>query len=284
MGLMSVKVYMLFSFYMLAMLSITNHCFAQEVGDEVVVVVGNGEEYQGFLQKKTENAVTIIDRNGITIKIPADRVIFLTNSFNWRAINPMPNYSTYFFANSAKMLKKKELVYTNSYFVLNGINYGLTDHLSIGGGVEIFSTLANNVPALGYFRAKIGKEFAKNFQLSTGFILFGSSGFDETIHLAFTNATYGSNEHHITFGMGYNFNELGGVALNLSYLNRFRKKAALVSENWLLSTDSDVNFISYGLRFFGDDFSFDAAFWNNTEVAREFLLGVPYLGFQIKIR
>ena len=61
------------------------------------------------------------------------------------------------------------------------------------------------------------------------------------------------------------------------------KKTALVTENWLIPTDSSYEPIfSYGVRFFGENIAVDLAFINNWDIAQSLLIGVPYVNFVVK--
>jgi hypothetical protein len=78
--------------------------------------------------------------------------------------------------------------------------------------------------------------------------------------------------------------------LILSGMIRASKRIAFVSENWVVpklddnTTDSYSYYgiYSYGIRFLGEKTSIDLAFLNNPDIAKELIIGFPWLDFVIK--
>ena len=83
----------------------------------------------------------------------------------------------------------------------NFINYGVTDHFSIGGGFE-FISLVLGLPIV-FITPKFGTKIADDLYLSSGAFLIFSS--DIIAGIPFVTGTYGGKESNISLGIGYTF-------------------------------------------------------------------------------
>lgn len=213
-----------------------------------------------------------------------------------------PNSTRYLFGPSAFNLKKGEGYYQNTYLVLNSFNYGISDYLSIGGGIEListFSTWANNgVPQpIFYVTPKIAVEVVKNFRVGAGVYYLSIPSFgafeDKRAHagIFYGVGTYGNADDNITLGLGYGFvdNEsTQSPIITVSGMKRISRKTALVTENWFAPIqefgggNSYYGIYSYGIRFFGEKLSVDLAFINNPDIFESIIIGIPYIDFVVK--
>lgn len=247
-----------------------------------------GETYYGRIVSRENNQIVLILEDGVQITIPENQVkeirkidqSQIRKGSYWR---PMPHYTNYYFANSAFMLEKGEGYYSNAYIFFNSLNYGITDWLTVGGGLEIISTFASETPALGYFRIKAGRQLTDKVRLSGGLLTFTTSELDQSASLLFSSLTLGRKEKQTTLGLGYNLFDGGGqtIALNFSHMRRYSKRTAFVTENWIFTGSDSFNIFTYGLRFFGPRLSVDLAFLNNAEIIEFIPIGIPYVGFQL---
>ncbi len=217
---------------------------------------------------------------------------------------PNQNPTRYFVSPSAFNLKKGQGYYQNVYVDLSFVNYGVTNWLSLGGGVELIGSLISTVhgefPPLYVFTPKIGIEVGKNWHIGAGFMggiygggYIGSDGrgsATRVIGLAFGNATYGSPDYNITFGAGFPIStetgEFISPVLMLSGTYRISRKISLISENLIMSSDQidlDVGSIfGYGIRVNAEAMSIDIGFYNNRLIAQTLIIGVPYIDFTIR--
>jgi hypothetical protein len=96
-------------------------------------------------------------------------------------------------------------------------------------------------------------------------------------------ATAGSPDASITLGTGFGWGGgtfSGSPAIMLGGENRFSRRAAFVTENYLLPSVGDA-LLSYGLRFFGEALSADLAFWYVPGEDIPFP-GIPFVAFSVK--
>ncbi len=197
-----------------------------------------------------------------------------------------PHATRYLFAPSARNLKKGEWYYQNAYLVLNSFNYGVTDYFSIGGGLEIISTLAFGRP-LFFITPKVGFEVSEKLNLGGG-IIYYSTDDNRRRHfgIGYGIATYGTSDRNLTAGVGWGY--FYGEFLNkpivvLSGMSRVRRRWSLISENWIAYIEGEYQGIfSYGVRFFGEKIAVDLAFLVNKDIFEALFPGVPYVDFVVK--
>lgn len=146
-----------------------------------------------------------------------------------------PNATRYFFAPSAIPLKKQEGYFQNAYLLANSVNVGLTNNITVGGGVVI--------PLLFYVTPKLSFKAARNFYLGGGILFTQSfiSDFGLSAGIGYGLATYGTYEHNVTIGLGYGYAKFNKEYRNtpmpivtLNGMTRIAKKLSLVTENWLI--------------------------------------------------
>lgn len=205
---------------------------------------------------------------------------------------PNPNPTKYLLSNSAIPLEKKTGYYQNTWIFFNTFNYAFTNYFSVSGGFEIFSILAGGEGPYAFFiNPKISFKAAKNFYAG-GSILYANTirTVEDFGGLATFNAfaTYGNKNSNITgaVGWGSSDGEFNSKPLvTVSGMVRASKRIAFVSENWVIpGADEDGGYYglySYGIRFLGDKTSIDLAFINNGDIAKEIIIGIPWLDFVI---
>ena len=200
---------------------------------------------------------------------------------------PNPHATRYLYAPSAFNIKKGEGYYQNTWLFntwlfFNSFNVGITDNISIGGGLEVFSTFAFRDPIL-FITPKVGFEVTEKFHAGGGVLFARLPGV--TLGTIFGTGTYGSKDHNLTTSLGWGFVE-GEFSqrpiITISGMTRVSKRVALVTENWLIPTDSYYGVFSYGARFLGEKTAFDLAFVNNPDIAQEILIGIPFVSFTLK--
>ncbi len=221
-------------------------------------------------------------------KIKSIEIVDKANLKNGSYWFPNPHATRYLYAPSAFNLKKGEGYYQNTLLVLNSFNVGITDNISIGGGLELTSTF--RAAPIFFITPKVGFKISEKFHAGGG-LLFASVPFSSSISnrsylgTAFLSGTLGTKEHNITSSLGWGFIE-GEFSqrpiITLSGMTRISKRAALVSENWLIPTDGYYGLFSYGVRFFGEKMAIDLAFVNNPDIFQIIVIGIPYVSFTVK--
>jgi len=189
-----------------------------------------------------------------------------------------PNSTRLFFAPTGQMLKKGEGYFADYELFFPGFAYGVTDNISVGGGVSIFPTGVDQQAY--YFTPKVGISFGEQVHLSAGLLLAGTKA--GTGGVGYTAGTFGDGDGSVTAGVGYGF--AGGdiqskpVAM-LGGEKRVSRRIALVSENYLLPTRDNNLVYSFGIRFMGEKLTTDLALFNTSGSS---IIGVPYADFVFK--
>jgi hypothetical protein len=141
------------------------------------------------------------------------------------------------------------------YFI--GLNYGVTDYLSLGGYMSVVPGLALNQQLL-VLTPKISVPVQEKTHLGLGVLYvrvpFSSSGGSTSsvgAGVAYTALTYGSADNNFTAGLGYGFvdNEIGSTPLLLlGGQRRISRRISLISENYIVA-DSEAGMAGlYGMK------------------------------------
>jgi hypothetical protein len=192
---------------------------------------------------------------------------------------PNPNSTRLFFAPSGQMLKKGEGYFADYELFFPGFAYGVTDNISIGGGMSILPVGFDN--QVYYFTPKVGMSFGEKVHLGAGVLLAGTNG--GTGGIGYGVGTFGDGDGSATIGVGYGF--AGGdiqrkpVAM-LGGEKRLSRRIAMVTENYLLPTSDNNIVYSFGLRFMGEKITTDLALANVS--GSNSGIGFPYVDFVFK--
>jgi hypothetical protein len=195
-----------------------------------------------------------------------------------------PHHTRYLFSPSAFNLKAGEGYYQNIYATGQSVNYGFTDHFTLGAGTELIS-LFSGFPILVVTPKFGGYDLGKKWKAGGGAIaLFSEEGGGG---IGYGIVTQGTEDRNITFGLGWAFSTSGDIetkpVATISGMYRFSKNTAFVTENWLIPAGRYEPIVSYGIRFFGEKIAVDVAFINSVGIAREIIaIGIPYVDFVYK--
>jgi hypothetical protein len=193
-----------------------------------------------------------------------------------------PNATRLYFFSTGRMLKQGQGYFADYYLFFPAVAYGITDNITIGGGMSLFPGL--NINQQVYFLSpKIGLSATKNSSFSVGALIFALPKIDgerHTFGLVVGSGTIGSPDASLSFGLGYGFVDskfADRPVIMIGGEKRFARRISFVSENLVLPGVSQVP-ISYGLRFFGEGLSVDLAFFNLLGGDAIFP-GIPWIDF-----
>lgn len=210
-----------------------------------------------------------------------------------------PFYTNYFASPTALTLRKGEAQFQNSYIFINTVSVGITDHFTLGGGGILIPGLRSSTflltPKVCLNRNRptkfgIGTLSAVTFVRDTRYTSTGSRDFTETqlSGILYGSVTFGNEERNGTLSAGWAYG--GGditrtPVFSGSYFVRFARKAAFITENWLIPSDNDFvgGILSAGVRLFGDRIGGDLGLWVPVGAGNDsFLFAVPYAGLKVK--
>ena len=197
---------------------------------------------------------------------------------------PNPNNTRLYFGPTARNLKKGEGYFADYFFLFPGIAYGVTDNITIGGGMSIIPGIDIS-DQLFYFTPKIGGEISKNLNVAIGaLIVTVPDSLDDdvpnTAGIFYTVGTYGTPDASVTAGIGYGYVEdefADRPMVMVGGEKRLSRRISFVTENWMVPGVDNL-IISYGVRFFGESLSVDLALVNILGEDSVFP-GVPYIDF-----
>ena len=269
----------------------------------VRIELKQGPPVEGILKHQNDKNISVELPGTGLLTIPwesVQSVSRLEKADQNRWANPHPN--RYFFGPSAIPLKKGDKYYQNAYFLLNSIQIGLNDHLSVGGGVLI--------PFALFLTPKIGYQVAPKLHLGGG-VLFATSLIRDLnfgVGALYGSMTYGTHEHNLTVNLGlgavkentglgssdYTWKFANKPMMTLSGMTRISKRVMLMSENWLFNVTS-VNYddgtgqfvnrvsnyegiFSAGVRILGRKTAFDVGFLTPTGAQA----AIPYLAYNMR--
>jgi len=188
---------------------------------------------------------------------------------------PNPNATRLFFAPTGQMLKQGEGYISDYEVFFPGIAYGLTDNITIGGGVSLLPAAVDEQAY--YLTPKIGFSVADKVHLATGVLFVGAKGGTGGIYYGV--ATLGDGDGSVTIGGGYGFaggkiesKPVGMIGGELRVANRI----GLVTENYLLPVSENNLLYSFGIRFMGERMTTDLALFN---VSGSHVIGIPFVDF-----
>lgn len=176
-----------------------------------------------------------------------------------------PNDSRLLFAPTGRPLKKGDGYFSDYEVLFPGLAVGITDHVSIAGGVSM-------IPGLGieeqvfYVSPRVGWELNDKAAVSAGFLYAGVAAEDdiEDLAIGFVVGTFGSRKRSLSVGVGMGGNGVGDFDAHpivmIGGQATLTRHVAFVSENWLAvgeGFDLAEQPMGVGLRFFGDRLSAD---------------------------
>jgi len=211
------------------------------------IITKDGAEHIGNVERETESDLTLRLRNKEIIVISKTNIqlfepVTEDNLFRGKYIHPNRSANRYLLGSSAISPGKNQLHFNTIYAFAGTLDYGINDVYSIG----ISSTVVG-VPVLLNAQAnyKIGDQFYWGVTATGGWLSWG----DPSIFFGYggVRLTSGSRSNNYTIGGGYfslkadlptprpSAVSLGDfVYLNLSAVQRFRRKVSGLTEVWVM--------------------------------------------------
>jgi hypothetical protein len=188
---------------------------------------------------------------------------------------PNPNSTRLFFAPTGQQLKQGEGYVSDYELFFPGVAIGVTDNISIGGGISLFPASASD--QIYYVTPKIGFSPSDKVHLASGVLFVGTNG--RTGGIYYGVGTFGDGNASVTVGGGYGF--AGGKIQSkpvgmLGAEYRIARRLGIVTENYLLPVADNNVLYSFGFRFMGEKLTTDLALAN---VSGSNIIGVPYVDF-----
>lgn len=247
-----------------------------------ILTLADGSKIFGRVESVSADSVTFQTQAGrlqlAVAQIKEIRAVTAGDSSAREDWFPNPNATRLFFAPTGQMLKQGEGYFSDYELFFPGIAYGVTDNLTIGGGVSLFPAAIEDQAY--YFTPKIGISVTDKLHVATGVLLVGTQAGTGGIYYGV--GTFGDGNGSVTVGGGYGFaggkiqsKPVGMVGGELRIANR----VGIVTENYLLPVSENNLLYSFGLRFMGENITTDLALAN---VSGSNIIGIPYVDFVIR--
>jgi hypothetical protein len=195
---------------------------------------------------------------------------------------PNPNSTRLFFAPTGRMLERGDGYVSDYEVFFPGAAYGVTDNVSIGGGVSLIP--AGLDEQLFYLTPKIGGEVHENVNLALGALIVGGIPDESTVGIVYGVGTFGTPDASITAGLGYGFAGTTIASSPVGMLGgefRVARRVSLVTENYFIADTHSVSpLFSYGVRFMGEKMTVDLALFNASGSGAA--IGFPFVDFVFK--
>jgi hypothetical protein len=280
--------------------------------NQVVVTLSDGGRLVGTIVR--EDDATLILRTTSGLELPLARsTILKVDLASTSAPTPQaspapgaadlsdPNDTRLLFAPTGRPLGKGDGYLSDHYVIFPGLAYGLTDHVSVSGGVSIVPGLSLNEQVF-YVSSTVGWRFKNKTAFSLGGLYATGSEGNDAGALLFGVGSFGSSDRSLSLGLGLaaTRNEEYYYDENDNYLRtehqwtprdapivmlggtfRVGKRLSLVTESWLLlGKDFRLSEQPFGLavRFFGERLSVDLGVVLVADVIEEGF-PIPWLSF-----
>jgi hypothetical protein len=191
-----------------------------------------------------------------------------------------PNKTRLFFAPTGQMLEKGEGYFSDYEVLFPGVAYGVTDNISIGGGISLIPTGIDN--QLFYITPKVGFSPSPKLHLAIGAIA-ATVPHNDPFGAVYGVGTVGDGDESLTGGIAYGF---AGTEFSSEFAvvaggeKRISKSIALVTENYFVPSEVGHPLVSGGVRFMGEKLTVDLALFNL--VGDAVFPGFPFVSFVYK--
>lgn len=197
-----------------------------------------------------------------------------------------PQATRYFFSPNAYGLKAGEGYYQNVWVLINSFAVGLTDNISIGGGLVplfLFGTGATPI----WITPKVSFPVVKDkLNLGGGALMGTVLGEEGTgFGLVYGISTFGSKDKNISLGVGYGVAD-GGWAksplINVNLMIRTGPRAYFITENYFITTPNNtLLLISMGGRHIIKSSGLDYGLFIPFATGLDRFIAIPWLGITI---
>jgi len=193
-----------------------------------------------------------------------------------------PNRTRLFFAPTARMLSPGEGYYSNTYLFFQTFAGGLSERMTIGGGMTLVPAGLDN--QIYYLTPKVGLLNTETVNVAAGALLVLAPMDDgHSFGILYSVATYGGIDGSMTAGLGWGYydNELANrPAIMVGGAKRVSRRVSFITENYVFPRESNP-LLSYGVRFFGEKLATDLAMIYPMGSGMPFP-GVPFVSFTVK--
>ena len=205
------------------------------LGRSYSVELRSGTVFIGVLQTASPDALEFSTKDLGVVRVQRSdlkRLELLTAGQASRGYADVGNGTRLFFAPTARNLRRGEGYLQDIDVYLVGVNYGITDNVSVGALVPIIPGLGANVFA---FTPKVSAAVTEKINLGVGVLYARAFGYGGGI--GYGVGTYGTADDNVTMGVGYGFadgfDQTSSAVVLLGGAKRVSRNISLLNETYI---------------------------------------------------
>ncbi|GAA4044632.1 hypothetical protein GCM10022409_33370 [Hymenobacter glaciei] len=175
----------------------------EQLGSTYSVELRSGNTFIGVLQTVSIEELEFATKDLGVVRVQRTnlkRMVLLTSEQAAKGYGDVGNGTRLFFAPTARNLRRGEGYLQDIDIYLIGVNYGVTDNISVGALVPIIPGIGGNVFAI---TPKVSVAITEKFHVGGGALYARAFGYGGGV--AYGVGTYGSADDNVTAGLGYGF-------------------------------------------------------------------------------
>ncbi len=244
----------------------------------VKLILKDGSELIGTIVSEDSLSISFKTLGNISIIIPREQVKDLKHLSNHIVIDD-PNHTRLLLAPTAKPLASGQGYFSAYEIFFPLVAVGVTDFIMFAGGMSLFPGAESQ---LFYFATKVTPIQIGKLDVAGGVLYINTTSRSSGgVGILYGVTSYGNPNTSLTFGLGWGFSR-GRIAdkpiILLGGELRTSNNAKLITENWF-PPNSDIAFLSFGVRFFGEDLAADLGFIYPAGSKITGFPFIPWLGF-----
>ena len=265
--------------------------FSQDRADSLslwVIDTQDGNSFVGSILEEDSSHLVLLTESYGKVCIPANQVKKIKEVLEKELVEgeywfENPHDTRYFFMTNGYGLKKGEGYYQNTWILFNQVNYGITNFLSLGGGlVPLFLFAGSATPV--FITPKLTVPLIKDkVNLGTGMLLGYILGEGSNFGIAYGAVSFGNRETNLTLGAGWAFSDWEWAetpTLTLSAMTRVGRKTYLLTENYYIGGPS-LGILSFGGRSVQKKLAIDYGLVFPIGADMGTFIAIPWLGIAV---
>lgn len=194
-----------------------------------------------------------------------------------------PSRTRLFFAPTGRTLRGGEAYLADAYVLFPSVQFGLTDYLTVGGGMSLIPGLGPDEQVV-YFTPKVRVYSNPMFSMSVGALMAGVAKLtsESPVGVLYGVGTYGTEDASVTVGAGWGYQRTTAdqhAVIVLGGSTRTTRNVALVTENYFYTGGGVAGLLSGGVRMMSERIAVDLAGFTTTSLSG---IPVPYVSFLYK--
>ncbi len=279
------KVHYIYIFFSILIFGFISTVYSQKADTNVEryrIELKDGTTLLGEIISEDENTIYFKTLSNIEVSILKDKIrrkeIISGKMVEGKFLRQDPNNTRLFYAPTGRGLKAGQAYFSIYEIFFPTVAVGITDFFALAGGISLFPGADEQ---LLYIAPKITPVQTNTFDLSAGVLILKIPDEEETAGIAYGVSTYGTQKAALTLGIGFAF--AGGDFADKPVFAvggeiRASNSVKFISENWFIP-DSEVQLVSGGIRFFGENIAADFALLYPAGSDIEGWPFIPWIGF-----